>query len=196
MGAGKDVVICLNGHNITSTARRVYLLNGTGAKLTLMDCKESGTVSNSVKTDVYAKDGHGRLINAGSKTTLNIYDITVKSPNFKSEVNGGAIQYSSNTSGTISDAIIIGGEISGKGGAIYIGGNSDVTIKDTDILSGTADDKGNAIYVGTNTVLNLSGRVTIDNETSQVYLDGGYIHFADKLSYDPHVYSIIELLKK
>ncbi|MBR3145262.1 MAG: hypothetical protein IKF53_05170 [Clostridia bacterium] len=182
VGAGKDVVICLNGHNITSTARRVYLLNGTGAKLTLMDCKESGTVSNSVKTDVYAKDGHGRLINAGSKTTLNIYDITVKSPNFKSEVNGGAIQYSSNTSGTISDAIIIGGEISGKGGAIYIGGNSDVTIKDTDILSGTADDKGNAIYVGTNTVLNLSGRVTIDNETSQVYLDGGYIHFADKLS--------------
>ncbi|MBR0467012.1 MAG: hypothetical protein IJJ40_05950 [Clostridia bacterium] len=190
VGAGKDVVICLNGHDITSTARRVYLLNGTGAKLTLMDCKESGTVSNSVKTDVYAKDGHGRIILVSANTTLNIFDITVKSPEFKSGVNGGTIGINKNGTCNIEDATVIGGPIGhntesndgGKGGAIFVSTSATLNLKNVNIVSGKADVNGDAIYAGSGAKVNVSGKVKIDNETNQVYLNGALIHFDGALT--------------
>ena len=180
--AGKDVTICLNGFDIKSTAKRAMGVNGENAKLTITNCKTTGKIYNGTKTDKYAATEQGRVLLCGGSATLNLYNLTVEAPEYKSTSNGGAIASNSKATVNITNCKIIGRDTAKDGGAIYIGGNGKASLKDVEIVSGKADGNGDAIFVGTGTTLNLAGKITISGGTDQIHLKATPVHFVSALS--------------
>ncbi len=67
-----DVTLCLNGHNITSTANGDVIKIENGATLTLCDCRQDGAVTNYGKI-THATGRIGRGVTLVSGGTLNMY---------------------------------------------------------------------------------------------------------------------------
>ena len=180
--AGENVILCLNGFDIKSSAKRAYLVNGENAKLTITNCKTTGKIYNGTETDKYAATDQGRVLLCGGGATLNLYNLTVEAPEYKSTSNGGAIASNSKATVNITNCKIIGRDTAKDGGAIYLGGNGKATLKDVEIVSGKAEGNGDAIFVGTGTTLNLAGKITISGGTDQIYLKATPVHFVSALS--------------
>ena len=185
--AGEDVVLCLNGHKIEGTASRVYSVRGNS--LTIMDCTDTGVITNIKSGSLGTTQGAIFWVRNGS---LNLFGGSYDASNVSTQGRGVVICAENNTSVNIEDADILGGTTdriegklnTGNGGAIATTGNAKLILKDVNITSGTANGGfGDAIYMADTSSLTVSGLVNITDGTKQIYLSkDAYITFADSLT--------------
>ena len=175
-----DVVLCLNGHTVKSTAGRVYVTSSADAKLTILDCVGTGKVLNAKTSGLESTQGTVLWAQAG---TINIFGGTFEASSATAS-QGSVIHGGQKTTINVKNATLIGGPTKNNGAAVFLGANSKASFENVTITSGTsATGVGDAIYVNLNTILTLSGKIAISGGTNQVYLaKGAYLHFADELA--------------
>ena len=195
---GQNVVLCLDGHNIESTAKRVYGISKKNSNLTIVDCKAKGKIFNSTTNkDAYTVAGNtvaGKTENLPGGLfvivygEVNIKDVTLEAPTVKMEFDAPVMLVNTGVIVNFENCTIKGGTTTAQGGALCIRKDAKVTLKDTNIISGTADNGGDAIKVLSGGTLILSGKVNITEGTKQVYLENGaYIHLDDALKEGSHI---------
>ena len=165
--APANVVIDLNGHNLTSSGRVFYVIKGSS--LTIID---SSTTAGTL-TGGSASGGGVIYVESGAedmRATLNLYDATIISNCADTTNNGGAIYIGNYADVTITRATINGGKAK-QGGAINVANYSVVTLNSGLITGGYAGIGGN-IWLGGST-LNIKGG-TISNGESHKDVSSTY----------------------
>ena len=175
----RDIFIDLNGHTVTSTANRLYILNNSNTTLTLLDTVGTGKI-------VMTGTGGGalaHLANANAKT-LTIYSGTYDASGVtvSADRSGNVISTVSNT-GTakvnIHGGTVIGGSASDKYGAgtMYIvSGGAVLTMTGGEIRGGSTAGNGGSVYLDTNATANISGGILTGGSASNggnVYIKNG-----------------------
>ena len=115
-----DVVVCLNGKTVTSTAELTTLKMKANSKLTITDCTGTGVLTNST-----APKKSGGIIYNDQVATLNIYAGTLTAPN--DATSGGAIYWGGGEL-NIYGGTIEGGKVTNRGGALNIAGTAEGTV--------------------------------------------------------------------
>lgn len=120
LGTGKNITLCLNGHNITQTVagNRVILVQGN-AVLNLYDCSEEQGIITGANITSTTMNGAGIFVNGTA--TLNMYGGIVTGNT--SAANGGGVGIGGGTFN------MYGGKISGNsavgGGGLFIRASAD-----------------------------------------------------------------------
>ena len=143
IGSGKEITLCLNGHNIISAEKQIAKING--GVLHICDCKartENGQyVSGRITGADNAANGAAILVDGGG--ALNFYSGQISGN--KTTANGGAVYVGNGT------AVLSGGVISGNeavtGGGVAAGSNGKLTISGTQIISNTASKNGGGVIL-------------------------------------------------
>ena len=164
-----EVKLCLNGQTITGS-----ITVGSGAKLTLTDCTDSGTVQGGV------------LVNGG---TLELYGGTI---------TGGVQVGKHNDTASGSKFTMFGGVISGhdassgSGGGVFLVGttNSNITPPSFTMHGGTisgntagaSDGGGGGVYVGEKCSFTMDGGTITGNTATGGNGGGIYIHMLSKVT--------------
>lgn len=163
-----DLVICLNGYNITCSTDRTFKGVLMGSSLTITDCSydaQSGTWGGTV---IGGTSVNGGIAYTYAQSTTNIYGGNFTAKEGASNTNGGLFVVAqdrgtgadSRTDETqYSEFNIFNGRF--YGGSAKYGGNfnvmhySHMNIYGGIIENGTATATGGNIHVGTNSVLNI-----------------------------------------
>ena len=164
------VVICLNGHNITSKSGQTIQVM-SGRNVTITDCmpaEQQGSI-----THVDNETGRGVYVQG----VFNMYGGRI-SGNTYTGFNGGGVS----VAGTFN---MYGGTISGNtanaGGGVYVAQNAKFNMTGGTISGNTADVYGGGVFVSTGAKFTMSGTASIATNTA-----GG----ADSDSYGGGVYSL------
>ena len=188
------VVLCLNGHSITSEQSINSIIVKTSVTFTLTDCKGRGTITHAqsytgcgvlvlpggifnmynghiMDNAVSSNSGGGVYVYGGS---FNMYGGTIKSNTASygggvSVVNGGTFYM---YGGSITDNIA-NGSFGAYGGGVYVSDDgSTFTMSGGSITENTTSSgNGGGVYV--NGTFNMSGG-TIENNTATIYSGEAY----------------------
>ena len=164
-----DLHICLNGKTVTAAENsRVFTLT-TGAKLSVSDCGNAGTITGGNKT-------YGGAVNVSRGAIFNLYNGKLAGNTSQTaEGMGGAVyMQAANTSTNGGVFNMYGGIITGnsanKGGAISTGDGVETTkaLAQINIYGGTISDNqsaenGGAIRTGTYGLVNVYGGTITGN---------------------------------
>lgn len=223
LSQGKKLTLCLNGKTLSATKSITSFdqirVTG-GAKLTIDDCTETGTVKGTVVSSgwggiAYVKNGtltikHGKFTGGTASTgggaivveaggTL-IIDGGEISGNTVTGGDGGAIYIKSGGTVNMYGGTITNNHVySGNGGAIYVENGATLNLYGGEITGNTASTLGGGIYVEKGGELNVQGAPVVTGNTaggkdSNVYLAGGQILTADKLGADAKIGISVEAL--
>ena len=176
-----DIVLDLNGHNITMNGEGCVINQGYSGTFTLTDCKGNA--------DKYGKVTHGNnIVGGGIYNTSSMSDsnFVMYGGSITGNTGHGVfLQYkqSSNRSFTM-----YGGEITGNtttsGGGVYVGCGNTFTMKGGIITGNKAEQNGGGVYVAVNDdkwktpgVFNVSGdaQITGNYKTDDSTADNVYL---------------------
>ncbi len=176
-----DIVLDLNGHNITMNGEGCVINQGYSGTFTLTDCKGNA--------DKYGKVTHGNnIVGGGISNTSSMSDsnFVMYGGSITGNTGHGVfLQYkqSSNRSFTM-----YGGEITGNtttsGGGVYVGCGNTFTMKGGIITGNKAEQNGGGVYVAVNDdkwktpgVFNVSGdaQITGNYKTDDSTADNVYL---------------------
>lgn len=186
-GTTADVVLDLNGHSITATARRCFYIF-TGSKLSVMDSVGAGAACGGYS-------GSGGAIYIEPKATFDLWSGTLTST-VETTASGGVVQ-NAGGSFTMYSGIVYGGTAAAPGGNIYVKNGTFVmkggTVLGGDAKTGTAASAGGNIYAGSNSTVQIydglivggtstdvGGNIAINESTLEIY--GGTIRDGFALS--------------
>lgn len=145
----RNIVLCLNGHKITTGGTGVYNVNAD-ANLTICDCKQSGEVSIS---SLGTSSATGGLINVNAGNVRLIGGTFDASDSSSSK--GGAIYIRSGASLEVAGAKIFGSDYASQGGTVYVENGATFTVSSGTVSGGVASDAGGTIY--TQGTVNITG---------------------------------------
>lgn len=145
----RNIVLCLNGHKITSSGTGVYNVNAN-ANLTICDCKKSGTISLS-SPGTSAATGGLINVNAGN---VRLLGGTFDAAN-SSALKGGTVYIKSGASLEVAGAKIFGSDYASQGGAVYVENTATLTVSAGTVSGGVVSDAGGTIY--TQGTVNITG---------------------------------------
>ena len=162
-----DVVIDLNGHDMTTT-NRGFLVYGT---LSILDTVGGGSITAG--NDV---GGNGGCIMVTNEGTLNLYDGVLSAKLGKTATKiGGVIYLSDKAVMNMYGGKVVGGYAADRGGNIIVNGGT-LNISGGTIENGLAENNGNNIMATMGSTINISGgKITGDvivNSKSSVVLSG------------------------
>lgn len=171
--ANEYVVICLNGHNITSkSGQTIQVLSG--GNLTITDCMPA--------------EQQGSITHAGNATGKGVFVQGVFN------MYGGRISGNTNTSGAGGGVYVqsgrtfnmYGGAISNNtanaGGGVYVAQNAKFNMTGGIISENTAGSVGGGVYVGEGTTFNMTGGTISGNKveaTGSFDGNGGGVYVQD-----------------
>jgi len=171
--AGQDIVLDLQGYDLTATGRAFTV--AAGSTLTVLDSKGGSVVSGSGIAD----ENGGVILNAGTLNlyggkyayvknaaitvagggvvcndgTLNLHDVILDGSAYENTAEGaygGAIYQTNGTEAAMHTFTMSGGRILGgrayQGGSLYMGQYGDITITGGTVVGGSAWDAGGNIY--------------------------------------------------
>ena len=161
-----------NGGAVYSTARTLVV----NSSFNNNSAKNGGAIyqtSNQAKLIIVVSDftnnnvtGNGGAIFINKNSTEHETEIYSSKFENNRAVKGGAIYFSTNTYGNITDTNFINNHATENGGAIYADKNSTLTITDSSFINNIADKNGGAIYADTNST------VDIISKNSDIYISG------------------------
>lgn len=174
---GRNITLCLNGHDITQTTsgKRVIIVQGTDTVLSLYDCTDD---PGHITGGSVAAPGSGIRVH-GTSTTLNLDGVVVTGNTVQDSATsyyGGGIAVTA-TTGTvnITNTQIIGNEAPAGGGIAVWSGSSKVYLNDGTVITGnraTGTDESNTNHRGgagalsnVNQSITVSGTVIITGNT-------------------------------
>lgn len=199
-GDGKEITICLNGHNIIQTAEGKRVLRIGTSTVNICDCTAHGTGSGYTAGKIMTSGGivdddAGAMMLTGSGI-LRIYNaviegihstgngVIVVQNGFTLEMYGGMIKgNASDKNGGVAYVtgggrfILNGGQIRNNscgenGGAIYVN-NGSALLNDGSISYNKAGANGGAVGIGSNGSVSLSGAEITNNTAGKI--GGGVI---------------------
>ena len=162
--ATPDVVIDLQGYNVTATSRVFYIRQGI--KLTIMDTVGSGVIPGS--NTATGAIGYGER-----NSTFSFYSGTIRATDTTTAKKGGAIYVETGSTVNIAGGAIHGG-YAAQGGAIMAGYQNTVNISGGTIYGSEATGNGGSLYISNGT-LNMTGGAIIGGKSGS----GGSIYLTN-----------------
>ena len=177
------VVLCLNGHTITTTANVDAIEVDQNVTFTLTDCKGTGKITHQYTDQdnkVRTATGCGAYVNGG---TFHLYGGTF-SKNIGHNSNGGGVYVENSGTfymygGSITDNIAgntndytDGGGVYMKGGTFHMSGGS--------IIGNSSGSCGGGVYVDTYSTFTLSGSASITGNWTNGSGGGVYVRSYSK----------------
>ena len=176
-----DLVICLNGYNITASGVRTFIGVTQGSSLTITDCSYNAQNGTWGGTVTGGTSNNGGIIYTYAKSELNIFGGNFTAKEGVTATNGGLIVIAQDrgdvpSSTSSKDQYSVFNLYNGHfyGGNASNGGNMNfmhyvhVNIYGGLIENGTATGNGGNIHCGNNITINISG-----TESSPVVIRGG-----------------------
>ena len=176
------VVLCLNGHTITTTANVDAIKVGQNVTFTLTNCKDTGKITHQYRDQdnhVRTATGCGAYVNGG---TFHLYGGTFSKNighNIGRITNGGGVYVESGTfymyggsitgniAGSINDNTYGGGVYLSDGGTFHMSGGS--------IIGNSSGKCGGGVYVENNSTFTLSGSASITGNWTNGSGGGVYV---------------------
>ena len=174
--ANNNIVLCLNGYNITMEAADSVIYVHYRYTFTLCDCQSKGTITHSKNSDGTTYTGTGVVVGDGGK--FNMYGGIIKDNTTNGKGGGVYSEYSKFN--------MYGGEITGNsapnGGGVHVCRGEfnmyDGTIS-SNISTSTGSYGGGGVYVDINGKFNMSNGSISYNEANGCSGGGVYVYDSD-----------------
>lgn len=150
--SGKNVVLDLNGHTLSSTETdEVLFVINEKAMLTIKDSGTNGTIDGKNQNSGIDVSGGTLILESG------IIE------NCMEDGDGGAVDVSSSGQFIMNGGLIRNCKANDDGGAVDIGANCIFTMNGGTIQNCSADDEGGAVMVKSNATFSMHGDAKIEN---------------------------------
>ena len=176
--ANNNIVLCLNGYNITMEATDSVIYVHYGYTFTLCDCQSKGTITHSKNSDGTTYTGTGVVVGDGGK--FNMYGGIITENIAPNE--GGGVRVSTYSTFNMYGGTITGNSAPTGGGGVYVYRSEfnmyDGTIS-SNISTSTGSYGGGGVYVDTAGKFTMSNGSISYNEANGCYGGGVYVYDSD-----------------